>query len=274
MTREELYDIWAPENGAWSQWVKPVLFAHLRPDAAFIGESPDGEAAAFSPFIPESDGKTALILDLPGPLAAKLSVPLAQCGYRPIPLYNSCPPSAASPVHRRHAIPSAQMLFAARMAAIDVDPILDAIATASCPLREANLPPTAPPAFLLDSQRRTGDSTYHALPGTFDNRSISLPTDFPSSHLLFASGIRRAILLQQSSVEPQVDLSHTLLRWQQAGIAIESLALDSSPHIPQLIEVRRPPLFRRAWYAFTARLGLRPHPLGGFGGTLPIPSAG
>ena len=32
MTREELFDAWAPAGGPWSDWAKPVLFAHVEGD--------------------------------------------------------------------------------------------------------------------------------------------------------------------------------------------------------------------------------------------------
>ncbi len=33
MTREELYEIWAPPGATWSAWAKPALFATLYPEA-------------------------------------------------------------------------------------------------------------------------------------------------------------------------------------------------------------------------------------------------
>ena len=79
------------------------------------------------------------------------------------------------------------------------------------------------------------------------------------------------MLAQLKSIEPEADLAHTLLRWQQAGIAIGAIALaaETEPRRPQPVTVRRPRLFRIAWYGLLARMGLRPNPLGGFGGLLP-----
>jgi hypothetical protein len=127
----------------------------------------------------------------------------------------------------------------------------------------------APPAFLLDSRRRGIDVTCG--PGDFDNRSISLPTDFPSANVLLAARIRDVIVIQELGGAPQQDLAHTLRRWQEAGINI----LTSAPGgAPQLVVVSKPPRFRHMWYEFLARLGLRKNPIGGFGGFLPLPSAG
>jgi hypothetical protein len=254
MTPEQIYEAWAPAASEWSAWVKPVLFAHLstmEPNASF-GTATGIEA--FASQIPDNDKKTALVLDLPGAQGAQLAVQLAERGFRPVPLYNSCPPPIPAP-----------------MTAVDVLPILDAIATNGALLQTVRLPANAPPAFLLDVTRRYGRAGYVAAPGAFDNRSISLPTDFPSSSFLLSRGIRRAVLIQHESLEPQADLSHTLLRWQDAGIAIGSVSLAPDVIVSDIkpLHVRRPWWFRTIWYAFIARMGLRPNPLGGFGGILP-----
>jgi hypothetical protein len=110
-------------------------------------------------------------------------------------------------------------------------------------------------------------------PGRFDNRSVSLPTDFPSGNLILSKGIRRAIVVQRSGGPPQEDLAHTLRRWQQAGIRIELKAWDAAG-APVPSEVRQPWLFRALWHRLIVTAGLRRNPLGGFGGTLPEPSSG
>ena len=110
-------------------------------------------------------------------------------------------------------------------------------------------------------------------PGVFDNRSISLPTDFPSANLLLSRGIRRIVLIQSRHSEPQADLSHSLLRWQQAGLTILAAAIDE-PDPPRPITIKRPRAYRLLWYHLLAKLGLRSNPLGGIGGFLPMPSTG
>jgi hypothetical protein len=37
MTQQEIWDAWAPVESEWTQWVKPVLFAHLT-DAVEISD--------------------------------------------------------------------------------------------------------------------------------------------------------------------------------------------------------------------------------------------
>jgi hypothetical protein len=271
MTREEIFDAWAPAESEWSQWVKPVLFAHLPDAAGPVGATPVEEGLLTG--LPRSDGETALVLDLPKGLGAQMADALAQQGYRPVPLYNSCPPPKSSAYPAAETDPS-DILSPTRTivrAAVEVQPILDAIVTNAAQLRTSRLPADAAPAFLLDSNRRIGQAGFVAAPGAFDNRSVSLPTDFPSANFLLSRGIRRIVLAQLKSIEPEADLAHTLLRWQEAGIAIGAIALaaETWPRRPQPVTVRRPPLFRIAWYGLLARMGLRPNPLGGFGGLLP-----
>lgn len=275
MTPKHIYDAWAPATSEWSQWVKPVLFAHL---PVTLDASADVAVDnSLAERIPPGDGATALVLDLAGALGAQMAGSLVERGYRPVPLYNSCPPplwsgqseSVASFLCSESAPPVGRP-------AVDVLPILQALQTNAPLLRGARLPREAPPAFLLDANRRMGQMGFISEPGAFDNRSISLPTDFPSSNFLLSRGIRKVVLAQQHGMEPESDLSHTLLRWQRAGVSIWriTLAPDEGSRSPQPFTVRRPPRFRSAWYGLMARMGLRPHPLGGFGGLLPHPSSG
>ena len=131
--------------------------------------------------------------------------------------------------------------------------------------------PGSLPPFLMAAK---GDTAVVApARGMFDNRSISLPTDFPSANLLLSRGIRRIVLIQSRHSEPQADLSHSLLRWQQAGLIILAAVIDE-PGPPRPITIKRPRAYRSLWYNLLAKLGLRSNPLGGFGGFLPMPSTG
>jgi len=255
MTREELYEIWAPASGRWSPWAKPVLFAHA--DATYA-DNTTGEFQAPGELIdltwaPPGDGRSAFVLDLPSLLGTYGGLALAQRGYRPVPLYNSAPaPGGVA-------------------AAIDVTPILQTLIAGASLLAQINLPEDAPPAFLLDAERRYG-AGVGLESGMYDNRSVSLPTDFPSANTLLAAGIDTVILVQEQSVAPQADLSHTMLRWQQAGMHIRAKALNDPRGVID-IAVQKPPLFRVAWQRLLATIGLRRNPLGGFGGFLPDPSS-
>ena len=323
MTKEGLFDIWAPRPSAWSAWVKPVLFAHMTPRtlAAYGYEPPrDHPAAPDVSWAPRADGSAVIVVDLPGAAGVAVGMALAEIGYRPVPLYNACPgpdareptdlldvalgwsetpgaeavlgtaadgaaisteqrmplPSSAEPlplVYETHAqyAPHAPLRIAANpVSLVDVAPIRAALVLHAAQLAALSLAPGAPPVFLLDADRRIGRGPL--TPGRFDNRSVSLPTDFPSGNLLLSKGFRRAIVVQRSGGPPQEDLAHTLKRWQDAGIRIGVKGWDvPGGSIP--VEVRRPSLFRALWHRLIVTAGLRRNPLGGFGGTLPEPSS-
>jgi hypothetical protein len=104
------------------------LFAHLPDAAGPVGTTPVEEGLLTG--LPRSDGKTVLVLDLPKGLGAQMADALAQQGYRPMPLYNSCPPPKSSAYPAAEADPL-DILSPTRTivrAAVEVQPILDAIA--------------------------------------------------------------------------------------------------------------------------------------------------
>jgi hypothetical protein len=210
-------------------------------------------------WIPPAGDNPALVLDLPGPDGVWTGVAAAARGYRPVPLYNAVPG------------PTTGVWIGAFASLVDVGPILSALCHVTPDLQRAALAPEAPPAFLLDANRR-GEGGFVA-PGRFDNRSISFTTDFPSATFLAAHGIRRAVLIQSTGDQPQPDLAHTLRRWQDGGIVLELKRLDAS-EAPVPIAVRKPFGFGFLWHRALRMLGLRRHRLGGFGGFVPEPSAG
>jgi hypothetical protein len=206
---------------------------------------------------PAPTPRYALVLDLPGDAAARLAPALARAGYRPVPLYNAAPAPRAFPDDAE---------------VVAVRPTVRALEDAAGALRDIPLKSDAPPAFLLDADRRTGRGAITA--GRFDNRSVSLPTDFPSAAFLLSQRIAGVLLVRDDRLTPQADLAHTLLRYQDAGLPILARSLADPHAAPAAIAVTRPRWYRRAFGRFLATLGLRRHPLGGFGGTLPEPSAG
>jgi hypothetical protein len=264
MTRDEVFERWAPPDERWSPWVKPVVFAHLNVLRYPLAEELQASPPAEPPLDVDADGTTTLVIDLPGAIGVELGLAFALQGFRPIPVYNAVP-APLRPVALAGPIP----------AMVDMRAILAGVVRGAGELASLQLPSDAPPAFLLDSRRRVGDPGTSALPGVFDNRSVSLPTDFPSGNLLRSHGIARAIVIVAADAvpAPQADLAHTLRRWQDAGVTIELFRLGEPGATPQPIVVRRPPWYRSMWHAMLARMGLRRHALGGFGGVLPEPSA-
>jgi hypothetical protein len=257
MTRDEVYRAWAPQERLWSNWVKPVLFAHA---GLVTGASDELTPSSIdTSWALVANGSTAVVVDVPGDAGVWIGLALAGEGYAPVPLYNAIPAPPVPDVGTDLAIDTS--------AVVTVWPIVHSLVRAASALESQQVSCDAPPAFLLDANRAYGAAKPSL--GQFDNRSISLPTDFPSANLLLSRGIRQIVLVQETGSKPQPDLAHTLLRWQMAGIRILAKSLaDSDP--PTSIEVERPSRFQQLWYRFLATLGLPRSPFGGFGGRLPM----
>jgi len=257
MLKEYIFDVWAPEDARWSKWVKPVLFACMDSHPSWWLGAVDKTDLSWTPAATDNVG---LVLDLPGAIGVEAGLDLAEQGYRPVPLYNAIPMPITTPEHE---------LFPPR-AAVEVNPIVAALWYGRERLGQRPLPADAPPAFLLDWDRSGGG--HKPSPGSFDNRSVSFTTDFPSANFLLAHGVHRVIVAQPWGIEPKADLAHTLLRWQEAGVTIELKRLDE-PGAPVPCEVPKPSWFGWAWQRALAAVGLSRGRGGGFGDWVPEPSS-
>jgi hypothetical protein len=269
VTPEELYALWAPADSVWSPWVLPVPFAQLI--------CPGGAATVTTPsfnldWLPlENSGEVAVIVDLPGGDAIHYGLALLERGYRPVPVIDGSPGPDLSFISTAGSSSSAGAYYKSACT-VDMRGLLLALCQGAEQLRVAQLAPDAPPAFLLDSNRMAGVSSN--LESAFDNRWLAFPQDFPSGRFLRNRGVRKVILVHDTFLkDPQEDLAHVLLRWQEEGIAIESKSARFGD-APVPITVSRPFRFRAAWYRALAALGLRRNDAGGFGGYPPSPSSG
>lgn len=248
MTPEAMFAAWAPPDGIWSLWARPVLFAQMAPEAIApeLPPMPDIEWA------PASAHKTALVVDLPSEESVQTGLALAARGYRPVPLFNGC--TGAGEV-------------------VDQQGILRALAAGARHLTSQQFALDAPPAFLLDALRLRVAPGKSLSPGAFDNRWIVFPQDFPSARFLIGRGVTQALLVQRGQRESEDDLAHVLRRWQDAKIEIHAIDLaDARPAAK--ITVARPRSYRAISYRADAALGLRRAGRGGFGGVVPEPSHG
>jgi len=259
MTAEEVFAIWAPSSSEWSPWVAPALFAQTDWRAQITTEVVKPQELEW---FQDLGGNAAVVVDLPGADSVEVGFALAARGFRPVPLYNASPgPKDFIGLEVGRSSPAS--------AVIDMGPIVGAISRLTPSLQRLEFPQEAPPAFLLDSSRLSGMREIDA--GMFDNRWMVFPQDFPSASFLKSHGIQRAVLFQKDELEPQDDLAHVLLRWQEVGIAILSKQLaDNAP--PSEIRVQRPSRYKAAWYRALAVLGLRRSSAGGFGSYIPEPT--
>lgn len=247
MDKDEIYRVWAPSDAPWSRWVKPVLFSFM--DSRFDVRQP--AVTQFNTDWAPSPGQAVIIVDLPGEEGVLWGVQLARLGYQPIPLYNALP-----------FPPSEKMYPATRPeCTVDVVPILTALYRETAALKEIRMAADAPPAFLLDSDRRFARKDPE--PGIFDNRSVCFSTDFPSAEFLSSRQITQAIVFQRGS-RVAGDLLLVLLDWQKAGIQLlRKDPMDAGP--PKPVVVEPPSILRRLWYRISVALTLRRGELGGFG---------
>ena len=258
MTPEFVYESWAPPGARWSPWVKPVLFACMRPELDLGMPAMNEWNATWAPSPASSD--TVLVIDLPGMDSVQIGLALAAQGYQPVPLYNAIPG------------PSSRLDPSLSTAAVvDLGPVAAALWQGAARLRQASLLPESPPAFLLDWNRR--GSALNPSPGQFDNRSVSFTTDFPSANFLLSHGLRRVVLVQPIGEQPQSDLAHTLKRWQDQGLAME-LRLAAAPEMALPLQIERPSWFGWVCQRVLAGFGLRRSGIGGFGGWVPQASSG
>src|SRR5262245_44061734 len=260
MDREAIYDAWAPPRGAWSLWVKPVLFGHMpeRSDAKaeyptplqwawdVFGEVTESLPAEIEKLLqdvpvdwaPAASENVMIVLDLPEDKSIRFGLALAGRGYRPVPLFNGC------------AGPSEL---------IDQRPILRGLRIGAAYLAGLKLPDNAPPVFLLDDRRQSLPRPLRA--GMLDNRWRVFAEDFPSVQVLRERKISRGVLIQ-----PHEDLGEILRMWQQGGIELEVRYLSALNTRHPLV-VPRIPWYRRWWHRFLSRFGVGPEyrPRDGFG---------
>ena len=243
MDRTETFLVWANPESPWSPWVKPVLFAFEYDDSSATTPAPTMDLG----WLPVGDPSLALVVDLPGADGVEVGMVLARRGYRPIPLYNALPaPLGGGMVSR---------------VAVDVLPILAQLRASTDALSALPLSADAPPAFLLDANRR--HARFALKVGDFDNRAVCFSTDFPSAERMLESGISRAIVIERRN-GPDVDLARVLAGWEAAGIELLRYDLARAAG-PEPLRAPAPRWWQSLWYALTVPLGLRRSSLGGFG---------
>lgn len=258
----ELFEIWAPRDSVWSPWAAPVLFAQIECRAEGEATRADTNSERILEAQAEHDASpgVAVVVDLPGGLSVRAALELAGRGFRPVPLINASP----GPMPFRG-------LESRAIVTLDMSSLVSEICSGTLRLQRLALAPNAPPAFFLDSQRL--DGTAPVKEDMFDNRWRIFPQDFPSARFLADQKIARVILIQKEKTQPLEDLSHVLLRWQEAGIEI-LVKKHGDEEPPSRIEVSRPSRFKASWYRALAILGLRRSSVGGFGSFIPHAGSG
>jgi len=262
MNKEQVYAVWAPEGGVWSNWVKPVLFAYITDATRGLSDS---ESQDWAQAVPAASRDTGMVIDLEGLRGVFFGMRMARKGYRPVPLYNACPrekvaPSPDDPV-RLGLIDSGDVIPQRYPPVVEMSPIVSALAGAADDLRGLALPSDAPPAFLLDWRR--GGAGKELSIGMFDNRSVIFPSDFPSAAFLKERGIRTMLIISETHT-PEFDLAAVLREWIATGLEIR-IQIPGPLWAPKEISPPAASWFQRAWFWIHAHLGLPRNSSGGYG---------
>jgi len=177
MKPEEVYLAWAPRESIWSPWAIPVPFAQIVCLALDVQREINGLGTLANILEPESD--MAVVLDLPGDEAVRLSLALALRGFRPVPAMDGSPgPDILG--NSQAILGTGPALSTQASVAVDMRQTLRWLCIGAAVLPTLKIAPNARPVFLLDALR-VGRMT----PGTevFDNRwkpfsRIFHPQDF------------------------------------------------------------------------------------------------
>lgn len=195
--RKKAFNAWAPREGqVWTKFAKPAMFVHVT--------SPKFRPTLNEIEIPHAfqrldDGKTAIIADLPSIEGVAAGIGLARLGFRPVPLYNG--------IHEVNngGLPNA----------VDNRDIIAALSDGIAILENTHLRQTAPPVFLLDSNR---DFPSLASKNAFDNRWNIDFDDFPSADYMREQGITKIAVWANGEIHN--DLRAILGGYQDDGIEI------------------------------------------------------
>jgi hypothetical protein len=291
--REAIYDVWAPRDGVWSLWARPVLFATMLENAG-PGRTGDTSVTTrpvlFTTTLENAPGSTGeqpwRRLDVSWAPAAgertALVVRSRAAGARRVAAGERTALvvdlDGEESVHMGLALAARGYrpvpLFNACTGlheVIDQRSIVDALRAGTEYLAAQPLPPNAPPAFLLDARRMS--PFRRVRPGDFDNRWQVFPQDFPSVPFMKGQGFTLAALVQRGRKDPQDDVNDVLLGWQNFGVRIQVKDLyDAAAPTPVILA--QPPWYRWIPRRILETIGLRGAPRGGFGRIVPEPSQG
>jgi len=257
MTPEEVYQVWAPAESIWSPWAIAVPFAQMV--CVDSATPPDLSEAMRIAAQFDRSSELAIVVDLPGGEAIGLGLALGQRGFRPVPVIDGSPGPAVSGLTGTGM--DQGTLAAPFRVAVDMKELLRGLCLGASWLRDLTIEPDASPVFLLDATRLAeGRSIGREV---FDNRWKTFPQDYPSARFLLERGIRRVILIKEQVGQPQEDLAHVLLRWQEGGIRLEVYGTRNGGR-PRDLAVSKPAHFRALWQRALAIFGLQRGAYGGF----------
>lgn len=193
MIGREIYKIYAPQTGKWTNYVRPVPFVAIDTyNRKPILNWQDRQAI----FIKRYEKDTVIFIDLPGKESIELGISLAYIGYRPIPLFNGTDEQPRSE------------------ATTDTYLIECCLINGGKKLKNILLGDDANPAFLLDRYRT---NRYRSSESIFDNSWDLYKQDVPTAKYFKENGINKIIVVGDNI---QRDLRKIFFEFQDMGIEI------------------------------------------------------
>lgn len=193
MLGKQIYEIYAPKNAKWCEWVRPVPFVAIDTyNREIMANWLDRKIIFLKEYIKD----TVIFVDLPGKESIEFGIGLARMGYRPIPLFNGTDEQDKSQATTNSYL------------------IESCLIAGSQKLKNIILESDANPVFLLDSFRT---NRYRANKSIFDNSWDLYSHDIPSCQYFKKNGIYKIIVVGK---EIQKDLKKIFLKFQEAGIEI------------------------------------------------------
>lgn len=168
---KETYQIWAPYGKKWVEWVRPVPFIEIHTQKKGYYVSPLSTSKQIEI---KADGKTAIIVDLPGQDSIEMGLTLANKGYRPIPIFNGVEEQEGARATTDNQSIDTALFYGAKI------------------LEQISLSDDAPPAFLLDTNRLQRCKIDDSI---FDNSWDIYPQDIPSARYFKSQGIENIIVI-------------------------------------------------------------------------------
>lgn len=211
MTGKEIYRKWAPVGVKWTNWVRPVPFIWI--DENYNVKEFCNLKKNNITYLKKVLDKTAIIVDLNGLESINEGIGLAECGYRPIPIYNGTNGQKDARVTTNNYIIGMGLIWGAN----ELDKI--------------NLDENALPAFLLDTNRLNRLKMDDSI---FDNSWDIYNQDIPSPEYFLNNGVEK-ILVRGDKI--QRDLEKILYEFQKKGIKI--LFTDGFEEIKE-VQIKKP----------------------------------
>lgn len=194
MTGREIFEIWAPTKGKWTDWIRPVPFIGIN-DNYKEYQLNDFEVPKIL-YLEKVENDTAIIVDLPENESIEEGIGLAKIGFRPIPIFNGTDEQEGANATVNNKI------------------IKWGLIKGALELEKIKIEQNANPVFLLDSNRM---NRYKMNESIFDNSWDIYAQDLPTAEYFLENEIKK-IILRSNKIER--DVNDIFYKFRKKGIEI------------------------------------------------------